>query len=47
MEPVQVILVRWDALQDLEVVEIPFEMEHQMEGLTHGIDEIMVDQLPL
>jgi len=47
VESVQIVVVGWDVLRDLDVDEILSEVEHHMEGLTNGIDETVVDQLPL
>jgi len=45
--PVHVVAVGRDALQDLEVDKILSKVDHHMEGLTHGIDETIIDQIPL
>lgn len=39
--------VGWDVLQDLEVVEILSKVQYHMDGLIHGFDETIVDQVPM
>lgn len=47
VEPAHVIVVGRDMLLDPNVVEIIPEVKRHMEGLTHGIDDTVVDDLPL
>lgn len=43
--PVQVATIGWDVLHDVNMVETLVEVEHHMEGLTHGIAKTMVEEI--